>query len=326
MMLSLLFLLLSVTCCGSNEEDQHVMIRGASGMTKTPSSTQTYYQQGKQTESYSSNIKEHRSLFDLPLTRGGAGLAFDQDNNLYYAQMFGRRIKKLNPDTGEVLEVINQGVGFANDVIVAPDGTLYWTVLAMGTIFRRFPGGKPEQLYRPFSYLFTNGIALSDDGKYLYFSTCATPGNSGFYERNLETDETKQLGAVSFFCASTGMTYRNKALYAAQLFSSKIIKVDIQDSTGNPVVTDVTLAVPGPGGVAFDKKGDLYATGFFTGELFRIDVKSKDVNNNAEVVAKLPASLDAIAFDKKNRIFISSFLNEALFEVQSGSEYRNIGV
>lgn len=33
----------------------------------------------------------------------------------------------MNPVMGEVLEVINQGVSFANDVIVAPDGTLHWT-------------------------------------------------------------------------------------------------------------------------------------------------------------------------------------------------------
>ena len=39
-----------------------------------------------------------RPLLDLSLTRGGAGLAFDKDNHLYYLQMFNSQIQKLEPE------------------------------------------------------------------------------------------------------------------------------------------------------------------------------------------------------------------------------------
>ena len=83
-----------------------------------------------------------------PLVGGSNGMFFDADNNLYVAQVWGRSISKLDPETGKILEKLGlaDSVFFPDDVTVGPDGTLFWTDPGVGTRVRpaaRWPVGPP---------------------------------------------------------------------------------------------------------------------------------------------------------------------------------------
>lgn len=110
------------------------------------------------------------------------------------------------------------------------------------------------------------------------------------------------------------------------MFEGRIFKLDMKESTINPVITEVTRGVATPGAVAFDKKGKLYATDFLSGNLYQIDdgnnSNAEDVSSNAQIVAKLPSQLEALAFDKKNRIYVTSFFSGTLYEALGGTDYR----
>ena len=274
------------------------------------------------------SIRERRQrqlLWDLPLLRGGSGLDFDRrDNTLYHPQMISREILRLNPETGQVLERIQDNVNLVNDVVVAPDGTLYWTVLVMGTLYQRPAGGGPTvELFPPFSFPSANGIAMSDDGKRLFFSQCFNIGHNGVFQYTIETKETVQIGANDWFCAGNSLAYHNEALYGTLFFGGKVFKMDISaGDLANPVLSDVTTVLPFPGGLGFDSTGRLHAVDGVTGDLYRVDIDNKDVSGNAELLATLPGPLESVAFDKDDRLYVSGFFSGTVWEVQSSTEFR----
>ena len=98
-----------------------------------------------------------------PLVGGSNGMYFDADNNLYVAQVWGRSISKLDPETGKILEKLGpaDSVFLPDDVTVAPNGTLFWTDPGLGTVFTRAPGGPSIPLYYPFARI---SLCQSGDG------------------------------------------------------------------------------------------------------------------------------------------------------------------
>jgi gluconolactonase len=81
-------------------------------------------------------------------------------------------IQRVTPD-GNVSYVADQGFNGPNDLVVAPDGTLYFTDpgkhgasdTPIGRVFAVPPGGQPREIAGGFEY--DNGIALSPDGRIL---------------------------------------------------------------------------------------------------------------------------------------------------------------
>ena len=59
---------------------------------------------------------------------GTNGIFVGPDNTLWVASVFGGHITNLDPDTGEVLEVLgpDEGVFFPDDVTIGPDGTVVY--------------------------------------------------------------------------------------------------------------------------------------------------------------------------------------------------------
>jgi sugar lactone lactonase YvrE len=258
-----------------------------------------------------------------PLIGGSNGLFFDAENNLYVAQVLGRAISKINPETGEILEQLGEeeGVFFPDDVAVGPDGTLYWADIFLGTVFRRPPGGPSEPLYPPGSYPWANPLTLSDDGKRLFFSQCFNfESPSGIYQLDLETNETTTLVDGIPACASNAMDFRDEALYSPRLFEHKVVKIDLAN---NNTVTDISTGMGYPDAVKFNSKGDLFVVDSGLGQVFQIDLDNPDLENNREVVATPPfKAIDNLAFDKDDRLYISSVARASLIEVLGVTDFR----
>ncbi len=273
------------------------------------------------------------------IVAGTNGLFFDADNHLYAAAALGRGISILDPETGDIVDSLGEadGVVFPDDVTIGEDGTLYWTDIALGTVFRRPPGGPSEPLFAPGTYPSANPLTLSDDGKRLFFAQCYNGPTNGIFEVTLATLAVRTIGGNVADCASNAMDYANEpttygiassaeALYSPRPFEDRVVRVDI--ATG--ATTDVTTGWGAPIAVKFGSDGSLYAgnDGSFadpTGQVVRIDLDNPDKANNREVLATFPFGwIDNIALDKDDRIFVSSYTDGTIVEILDDGSLRTV--
>jgi sugar lactone lactonase YvrE len=260
-----------------------------------------------------------------PLVGGANGMAFDGDDNLYVANVFGQTLSLIDPETGEILEQLGPAelVLFPDDVAVGADGSLYWTDVAVGTLFRRLPGGPSFPLAPFLAFEGANPLTLSDDGR-LFFAQCyvAPPETVGIFEVDPGGSQaTSDIRTGDFGCASNGMDWWDGALYSPRVFEGRVVRVDID--TG--ALTNVTVGWGVPTGVAFNSLGELHAVNQGNGEVVRIDLDDPDLANNREVLAQLPVGwLDNLAFDENDRLFVSSYSDGAVLEVLPDGDLRTV--
>jgi len=184
-----------------------------------------------------------------PLVGGSNGMFFDADNNLYVAQVWGRSISKLDPETGEILEHLGpaDSVFLPDDVTVGPDGTLFWTDPGVGAVFARRPGGPSVPLPLGAAYPSANPLTLSDDGTRLFFAQCYGAGPNGVYQLDFTTWATTPILQGIPGCASNAMDYRDGALYSPRPFEGRVVRVDL----ATKAVTNVTTVPVSPWGGPF---------------------------------------------------------------------------
>jgi sugar lactone lactonase YvrE len=260
-----------------------------------------------------------------PLVGGANGMAFDADQKLHIANVFGQTLSRIDPETGEILQQLGPAdlVLFPDDVAVGADGSLYWTDVAVGTLFRRLPGGPSFPLAPFLAFEGANPLTLSDDGR-LFFAQCyvAPPETVGIFEVDPDGSQaTSDIRTGDFGCASNGMDWWDGALYSPRVFEGRVVRVDID--TG--ALTDVTVGWGVPTGVAFNSLGELHAVNQGNGEVVRIDLDDPDLSNNREVLAQLPVGwLDNLAFDENDRLFVSSYSDGAVLEVLPDGALRTV--
>jgi hypothetical protein len=260
-----------------------------------------------------------------PLVGGSNGMFFDAENKLDVARLLGRAITKIDPETGDIISHlgIEDSVIFPIDVIIAPDGTHFWTDNFVATIGRRPPGGPSEFLYEPGTYPSVNALTLSDDGTRLFFGQCVyEDGLNGIFELNLLTHETTVILDDVPFCASNAMDYRNESLFTPRTFEGRIVQIDLANSN---TVTNVTINLGIPVAVKFDSQGRLFALDRLNGQVLRIDIGNPDPTSNSELVAQFPFDgVDNLAFDKDDRLYVSSLSTGRVTEVLGMSDFRSV--
>jgi sugar lactone lactonase YvrE len=259
-----------------------------------------------------------------PLVGGANGMFFDANNDLYVANVFGQTISRIDPETGEILEQLGGAdlVFFPDDVTIGADGSLFWTDVGVGTLFRRLPGGPSFPLAPFLAFPNANPLTLSDDGR-LFFAQCyLAPETNGIFE--IDPDGSMVTSAIrtgDLGCASNGMDWWDGALYSPRVFEGRVVRVDIDSGD----LTDVTTGWGVPVAVKFNSQGELHAVNQGNGEVVRIDLDNPDLANNREVLAQLPSGwLDNLAFDENDRLFVSSFSDGTVLEVLPDAEPRTV--
>jgi len=245
-----------------------------------------------------------------PLAGAANGIFFDQDDNLWVASVFGQAIRKIDPESGAILDQLGPAeyVVFPDDLTIDAFGTLYWTDTAVGAVFGRLPGGPTFPVALGFPW--ANPITISDDGR-LFFAQCfeTGPAGNGFFEAdpfgNLTTS-TIRSGDPG--CASNGMDWWEGDLYSPRWYEGRVVKVDI--STGD--LTAVTADWGIPTAVKFNSLGELYAVNQGNGEVVRIN----RISGDREVLAVFPYGWsDNLAFDSDDRLFVSSATDGTVAEI-----------
>ena len=251
------------------------------------------------------------------------GISFAPDGTLYVANVFGTTITQIDPKSGDILSRLTpaDGVLFPDDVLVADDGTIYWTEIALGQVFKK-PVNEPAIELLPIGGLNSaNPLVLSDDGR-LFAAGCYGGDNNSFVEIDpINGGILNTLFGPVADCASNGLSWYDGYLYSPQPFHDEIWKID-PDTGAHEVVTS---GWPVPIGTAFDDDGNLYALAQGVGEVVRIDIDDPDTANNREVIAEIPlAWADNIAINDDGDIFISSATDSTIEEVDDDGERRTV--
>ena len=120
---------------------------------------------------------------------GANGLAFDADGKLWLADLFGKQILRLNPDTGEILARFTEEGISPDDVALDAQGRVFWTDWSNGRVGRL----DPKTLHNEFVATVptgANSIAFTDDGR-LFIALVLL--NHGLYEIDPEGHDEPRL-------------------------------------------------------------------------------------------------------------------------------------
>ena len=287
----------------------------------------------------------HHHQRDAVFAEGGVmagstnGISFGPDGTLWVANVLGATITQIDPETGDILSRLTaaDGVLFPDDVVVAGDGTIYWTDIGLGTVFKRLPDGTtfPLVLPIPGGLNSANPLTLNEDGTRLWAAGCygGPPANNSFVELDSSGADPAN-GIINVLradipgCASNGMSYNDGFLYSPQPFTNEILRLDPAlgaDQVPVPVTTGYSVPI----GTAFDSNGDLYALAQGVGEIVRVDIDDPDTANNRTVIAEIPVGwADNIAIlpvdGADDRIFVSSASDSVIAEVLPGGTLRTV--
>ena len=113
--------------------------------------------------------------------RGIHGLVVGPDGMLYVGSVMGQTIHRVDPATGRAELVVAAPDGMADDLVFAPDGTLYFTGFMHGTLSARSSDGTVRVLARDLPGM--NSLALDARGR--LFATQVFAGDA-LYEFDRE--------------------------------------------------------------------------------------------------------------------------------------------
>ncbi len=261
------------------------------------------------------------------------GISFAPDGSLYVANVFGSTITQIDPDSGAIISRLTaeDNVFFPDDVFVAPDGTIYWTEIALGNVFKK-PVGETAFPLLPGLFVTpglnsANPLVLTDEDEPRLFAAGCYGGDDNSF---VEIDPSGADGITNVLfgpvadCASNGMSWYDGFLYSPQPFKDEVWRVDPDTGATEPVTTGWSVPI----GTAFGSKGELYALAQGVGEVVRIDLDpAADIADNRTVIAKIPVAwADNIAVlpvdGGADRIFISSATDSTIAEVLPSGKLR----
>ena len=258
-----------------------------------------------------------------PIVGSTNGMFFDPENNLWVASAFGASITKVDPQSGEILDQLgpDDGVQFPDDLTFGPDGSLYWTDIILGAVFKRTPENVVIPIVEPGGLANANPITISDDGTRLFAAGCygelldlveIDPVNGGIVNTIIEAHPG---------CASNALDFLDGEVFSPRPFEGRVVRVDVE--TGEE--ENVTVDWAAPIAVKFNAAGELHAASQGTGEVVRIDLTNPDPTGNRTVLATFPVGwIDNIAFDANDRLFVSSASDGTIVEVLEDGSIREV--
>ncbi len=228
---------------------------------------------------------------------GVHGLAFDKDDTLYGASLAGYSIYQIDTATGEVTTKVGPPLGSADDVAVAPDGTIAWTAGAFSAVHALTTEGEFKVLATDLPAV--NSINYSPDGR--LFVTRVFGGDALY-----EVDPTgvgkprliaKKLGGLNGFEVTA-----DDQLYGPLFLKGKLVRVGVNSGE----VTQIQEGFAVPAAVNLDSQGRLFVVDFKDGTVSRIDLDQVPAPEARVVIAQLEPPLDNLAINSRDELYISN--------------------
>ncbi|MEM9033721.1 MAG: SMP-30/gluconolactonase/LRE family protein [Actinomycetota bacterium] len=236
------------------------------------------------------------------------------DGNVYVASVLGDEITVHDPRTGKILDRIGpeRGVNGPDDLVIAPDGTIYWTEILAGNVGMLKPDG--EFLVK-FVAPGVNPITLSDDGRLFVARDFL---GDGLYELDPETLDVERI-LIPDIVGLNGMDFGPDGyLYGPLFFGGAIVRIDVDAEVPEPEV--VATGFPIPAAVAFSPDGVLHAVDFAEGQVIRVDVDT----GATEVLADIEGNLDNLAFSPGGALYTTAFGDGQLLRLRNNGTLRQL--
>jgi sugar lactone lactonase YvrE len=233
---------------------------------------------------------------------GVHGLAVDQSGRLFAGSVAGAALYEVDLNNGTAKIAVPTPVGMADDIAIAPDGTMAWTGFLTGDLYARKGDGPIKKLASGLAGI--NSLAYRKDGR-LYASTVFL--GDTLYEIDVEGVKPprmimEKMGGLNGFEFGP-----DDKIYGPLWFKGQVARVDVD----KPELTVVAEGFKVPAAVNFDSKGMLFVVDTALGQLVRVDPKTGE----KKLVAQLKPSLDNLAIDDKDRIYVSNMADNGIQEV-----------
>ncbi|HEX7081277.1 MAG TPA: PQQ-binding-like beta-propeller repeat protein [Gammaproteobacteria bacterium] len=246
-----------------------------------------------------------------PLVQAGApfhgvhGLRFGENGLLYATSVIGQSIFTVAVDDGTIEPVVGPRQGMADDIAIAPDGTLVWTAIEDGVVYAMPPGGPVRRLWEDRKGV--NAVGFSPDGERLFVTLVFY--DDALYELDLEGDAAPRLilddigGLNAFEVGADGM------IYGPLYFEGRVVRIDPDGGA----MTTISDAFDTPSALKLAAQERAYVVD--ERRLKRVDLGS----GATSVVAELPSGGDNLAVRADGRIFVSLAAENAIVEVDAES-------
>lgn len=234
------------------------------------------------------------------------GLGYDRDGRLLAGSVVGAATYAVDRDSGAVTVALPAPDGMADDLALAPDGTLAWTGFLSGTLWIQRPGEAPQRIAE--GYPGANSLAFTDDGR-LFFTQVFL--GDALYEADLTGAEAPRLimegmgGLNGFEIGPDG------ALYGPLWFKGQIARVDLETETLSVIADGFAI----PAAVNFDSQGRLFTVDTQKGEVLEVN---RDGGPHRLIATVAPA-IDNLVITPDDQIIISNMADNALIEIDPDS-------
>ena len=184
-----------------------------------------------------------RAVVEGAALRGAQGIIFDDRDVLHVANLDGRQIVVMDPETGEILDTFGPeiGVDVPDDLIFGPDGSLYWTALLLGEVGRLAPDGTvTTQFVAP----GVNPITFSDDGR-LFTSQCYAGETVFEISPELDVLPREVISFPGTSCGLNGMDWGPDGhLYGPRQLVGDVVRVDVDRGTFEVAASCLPVRAP----------------------------------------------------------------------------------
>jgi len=233
---------------------------------------------------------------------GVHGLAVDKSGRLFAGSVVGAALYEVDRGNGTAKIAIPSPEGMADDIAIAPDGTMAWTGFLTGDLYARTGDGPIRKLASGLPGI--NSLAFRKDGR--LYATTVFLGDT-LYEIDVAGVKPprmimEKMGGLNGF--EFGPDDR---IYGPLWFKGQVAKVDVDKAE----LTVVAEGFKVPAAVNFDSKGNLWVVDTALGQLVRVDPKTGE----KKVVTQLKPSLDNLAIDAQDHIYVSNMADNGIQEV-----------
>ena len=235
-------------------------------------------------------------------------------DKLVVGSIITNAIRIVDPDSGRIVKEYNPKdwrlLG-PDDVSEGPDGTIYHVNAAGTGIGYITPDGKSGVLAEDATQkMWTDGIAVSPDGKTLFFAQ--NMGEDAVFTLDLTDPNAKAEKIAENVGWNNGSEFGPDGMvYGGNNVYGGVMQWNVKTGIGKTVFHDGMEWVSAV--EVNDVTGLLYATEFYLGHVSRIDLE----NNTRRIIATLPSFVDNVAVeDKPNpRIFATAYAYDTVYEV-----------
>ena len=229
---------------------------------------------------------------------GVHGMAVAADGSVYAGDILGQTVWRIPPGSHQPVVFVPAPAGMADDVAIGLDGSIVWTSILNGFLYRRSPDGVITTLASGLPGI--NSVGFAADGR-LFASQLE--GVDRLFEIVAGAPPKLMMEHAG---GLNGFQIVNNLMYAPQGSLKRVITLDLT----NNKATELANGFQWPTGVKVDSRGRIYAVDLTAGALYRIHPGAAN-----EKIAQFLPGIDNLAIDHQDRILVSSPGDNTIFRV-----------